>query len=83
MDKPILLRITQKTGEVIDGARLQWQAPKIDGFLAIESKEITHATTYIALDNIASFSVLDEEIINIMDSFPILRVKAKTDGSLF
>lgn len=77
MDKPILLRIDLKTGKSIDGARVQWLAPKIDGFLAIESQEVRHATTYISLDNIASFSVLDEEIVNIMDSFPILRVMTR------
>ena len=82
MDKPILLRIVQKTGYPIDGARVQWQAPTIDGFLAIESPDIKHATTYIALDNIASLSVLNEEICNITSSFPIPRVKTKEDTSL-
>ena len=71
MDKPILLSIVQKTGLRIDGARLQWQAPQIAGFLAIESQDLKHATTYIALDNIASFSVLDAEADNIVDCFPI------------
>lgn len=82
MEKPVLLRIVQKTGYPIDGARVQWQAPQIDGFLAIESPDIKHATTYIALDNIASFSVLNEEICNILSSFPIPRVKTKEDTSL-
>ena len=71
MDKPILLNIILKTGLRIDGARLQWQAPQIAGFLAIESQDLKHATTYIALDNIASFSVLDAEADNIVDCFPI------------
>lgn len=83
MDKPILLSIVQKTGLRIDGARVQWQAPQIDGFLAIESQDIKHATTYIALDNIASFTVLNEEICNITSSFPVPRVKTKEDTSLF
>lgn len=82
MEKPILLNIIQKTGLRIDGARVQWQAPTIDGFLAIESPDIKHATTYIALDNIASFSVLNEEICNILSSFPVPRVKTKEDTSL-
>lgn len=77
MDKPILLSIVQKTGLRIDGARLQWRAPEIDGFLAIESQEIKHATQYIALDNIASFTVLNEEAGNILSSFPVPSVKVK------
>ena len=82
MDKPILLSIVQKTGLRIDGARLQWEAPQIAGFLAIECQDIRHATTYIALDNIASFSVLNEEAVNITGSFPVPKIKTKVDTSL-
>lgn len=82
MDKPILLDIILHTGVRIDGARVQWQAPTIDGFLAIESPDIKHATKYIALSNIASFTVLNEEICNITSSFPVPRVKTKVDTSL-
>ncbi len=82
MDKPILLSIVQKTGFRIDGARLQIEAPSIAGFLAIESQDIKHATQYIALDNIASFTVLNEEACNILGSFPVPKVKTKVDTSL-
>ncbi len=75
MDKPIILRIVQKTGYPIDGARVQWQAPQIDGFLAIESPDVRNATQYIALDNIASFTVLNEETCNLLVSFPVPSVK--------
>lgn len=75
MSNPILLNIVQKTGYPITGARVQWQAPQIDGFLAIESPEVLHATQYISLDNIASFTVLDRESINIIDSFPVRTIK--------
>lgn len=78
MDKPIILRIVQKTGYPIDGARIQWQAPQIDGFLAIESPDVYKATEYIALDNIASFTVLDEEACNLLGSFPVPSVKTIT-----
>jgi len=77
MDKPILLKIIQKTGYPIDGARLQYEAPQIDGFLAIESQMTKHATCYIALDNIASFEVLDDEAINVTGAFPVPRIKTK------
>ena len=82
MEKPILLNIVQKTGLRIDGARVQWQAPEIAGFLAIESQDVRHATQYIALDNIASFTVLNEEICNITSSFPVPKIKTKRDDSL-
>jgi hypothetical protein len=82
MEKPILLNIIQKTGLRIDGARVQWQAPEIAGFLAIESQDVRHATQYIALDNIASFTVLNEEICNITSSFPVPKIKTKRDDSL-
>lgn len=82
MEKPILLNIALKKGSAIDGARVQTEAPKIAGFLAIESQTVKYATTYIALDNIASFSVLDEEARNIVHSFPSATVRAKIDNSL-
>lgn len=77
MDKPILLSIIQKTGLRIDGARVQYQAPQIAGFLAIESQDIRNATQYIALDNIASFTVLNEEACNIIGSFPVPTINVK------
>ena len=77
MEKPILLKIVLKKGAPIDGARLQLDFPKIPGFLAIESQEIKRATTYIALDNIASFSLIDDEAPNIRRCFPALRVETK------
>lgn len=77
MNKPIILRIVQKTGYPIDGARVQWQAPPIDGFLAIESQDVRNATQYIALDNIASFTVLNEEACNLLGSFPVPKVQTR------
>ncbi len=68
-ENPVLLRIVQKVGLPIDGARIDYNAPVISGFLAIESTDIRHVTNYIALDNIASFSVLSEEIPNIVTAF--------------
>ena len=82
MEKPILLKIVLKKGATIDGARLQLNAPKLPGFLAIESQEYKRATTYIALDNIASFTLIDDEACNIRFAFPAERVKVKIDDSL-
>ena len=77
MYKPIILKLIPKVGYPIDGARVQYDAPQIDGFLAIESQEIKHATVYIAIDNIASFSVLDEEAVNLVSNFPVPKVITK------
>lgn len=76
-ENPILLRIVQKVGFPIDGARVNYEAPTIAGFLAIESQDVRHATQYIALDNIASFTVLTEESYNITAAFPELKVKTR------
>ena len=77
MYKPIILKIIPKVGYPIEGARVQYEAPQIDGFLAIESQEIKNTTTYIAIDNIASFSVLNEEACNITAYFPEPTIKVR------
>ena len=78
-ENPIILRIVQKVGFPIDGARVNYEAPTIAGFLAIESQDVRHATQYIALDNIASFTVLTEESYNITAAFPVQKVKAQVE----
>ncbi len=80
MANPILLNIKPKKGETIYAARIEYGAPKIAGFLPIESKSSPNATTYIALDNIASFTVLNAEAPNIPYAFES-RVKVKIDDS--
>lgn len=69
MSNPVLLDIIQHTGEPISGARLNLNAPTIPGFIAIENPHIRHSTKYIRLGNIASFSILDQEIENVVGSF--------------
>lgn len=76
-DKPIILRLTLKCGLPIDGARVQYEAPEIPGFLPIESQDYKNATQYIALDNIASFTALNEELCNIRCCVPTAVVKTK------
>lgn len=81
-DKPILLEIVPIKGEPITGARVQYEAPEIPGFLAIESQEVKGATQYIAYSNIATFTVINEEAYNITSSFPVPKVKVRQDNSL-
>ena len=78
--KPILLKIVLKKGAPIYAAKIEYDLPKIAGFLAIESEETPNATTYVALDNIASFTVLNAEAPNIPYAFES-RVKVKIDDS--
>jgi len=78
---PILLKIVPKKGDTIYGARIEYNSPKLAGFLAIEDQDTPHATTYIAFDNIASFTVLNAETPNIVYAFDS-RVKVKIDNSI-
>lgn len=80
-DKPILLEIVPVKGEPITGARVQYEAPGIPGFLAIESQEVKGATQYIALSNIASFTVINEEACNVVGNIPQPKIKVKQDNS--
>ena len=80
MANPILLNIKLKKGETIYAAHIEYGAPKIAGFLAIEDKQTPNATTYVALDNIASFTVLNAEAPNIPYAFES-RVNVKIDDS--
>jgi len=77
MSKPVLLRLELRSGKPIDGARVQYEAPEIPGFLAIESKEYSNATQYISLNEITSFTTLNEEVCNVTSCIPVATIKAK------
>ena len=64
ISNPMFLKIVQKDGCTIYGAKLRSDLPTIPGYLPIESQDILYATQYISLDNIASFTVLNEESPN-------------------
>lgn len=77
MSKPVLLRLDQKIGARYNAAKVQVEAPQIAGFLPIETPNNPNATTYIALDNIASFTVLNEEACNIVFAFPVPKIETR------
>lgn len=81
MANPILLKIIRKKGETVHGAEIQYNAPQINGFLAIRNPNLAHSTEYIAFDNIASFTVLDAEACNVRSAFDY-RLKVKVDDCL-
>lgn len=81
MGKPVILRIKLKTGTFLHGARVDYEAPQIDGFLALVGKEINNTTKYIAYDAIEYFTVVNQEACNVKNAFD-RRYKVKVDSSL-
>lgn len=81
MGKPVLLRIRLKSGNFLQGVRVENEAPKIDGFLATVNKELPNSTKYIAYDAIEYFTVVNQEACNVKSAFE-RRYKVKVDESL-
>ena len=81
MGKPVLLRIRLKSGNFLQGVRVENEAPKIDGFLATVNKELPNSTKYINLNEIEYFTIVNQEACNIKSAFE-RRHKVKIDESL-
>lgn len=81
MGKPVLLRIKLKTGTFIHGARVDLEAPQIEGFLSLVGKELCNTTKYVAYDAIEYFTVVNQEACNVKSAFD-RRYKVKVDSSL-
>lgn len=81
MGKPVILRIRLKSGNYLQGVRVETEAPKIDGFLATVNKELNNSTKYINLSEIEYFTVINQEACNVKSAFE-RRVKVKVDESL-
>lgn len=63
-EKPIIDEIILVTGEKIEDARLQIEAQRLPGFIAIESQQLREATEYISHSAILSFTIRNEELMN-------------------
>lgn len=61
-DKPKIEEIILDSGEVINSARLEVDAPALPGFMAIMSSEYREATRYVALSSILSITIKNREI---------------------
>lgn len=81
MSNPVILKIRLKSGNYLQGVRVDVCAPHIDGFLATENKELRNSTKYINLREIEYFTVLNQEACNVKSSFES-RYKVKVDESL-
>lgn len=82
MSKPVLLNITLRVGRNFVGARINNDMPQIPGFLAVECPHVPKSTTYINIENIAMFTVLDAEVHNVIHNFPVPKVKTTTNDSV-
>lgn len=81
MSKPVILRIRLKSGNYMQGFRVQIDAPKIDGFLALVNNELPNSTKYVNLNEIEYFTVVNQEACNVVSAFE-RRHKVKVDTSL-
>ena len=61
-EKPIIEEIVLVTGETLTDAKLQIEAQRLPGFIAIESQRCRNATEYISHRAISSFTVRNEEL---------------------
>lgn len=81
MSKPVILKIRLKSGNYMQGFRVQTDAPKIDGFLALVNNELPNSTKYVNLNEIEYFTVVNQEACNVVSAFE-RRHKVKVDTSL-
>ena len=70
-DKPKIEEIIFVSGEIINDARLEVDAPALPGFMAIVCQELSEATQYIALSSIQSLTMKNKEIIRFSPEYYI------------
>ncbi len=79
-EKPTIEEIIFVSGEIINDARLEVDAPALPGFMAITSQELKESTQYIALSSIQSFTMKNKEIVRFsLDHYvtPELTIKVR------
>lgn len=79
-EKPIIDEIVLLSGETFTDARLQIEAQRVPGFMAIESQRVKDSTEYIALTAISSFTVKNAELMKTSPAYyfsPELKVKVE------
>lgn len=77
-DKTRIDRITLVSGKNITDAILEIEAPRIPGFMAIQSQKVENAVEYIALSDVSSFTIRNTELAKTPSSYyfsPELKVK--------
>ena len=81
MGKPILLRLKLKSGTFLHGVKIDYDAPRVEGFLALVNKDLPNSTKYLSYDAIEYFTVVNQEACNVKSAFE-RRYKVKVDESL-
>ena len=81
MSKPVVLRIKLKSGTFLHGMKIDYEAPSIDGFVALVNNELPNSTKYVAYDAIEYFTVVNQEACNVKSAFE-RRVRVKVDDHL-
>lgn len=79
-EKPIIDEIILITGETFTDARLQIDAQRVPGFIAIESQRLKDATEYISHGAISSFTVRNDELMKTSPAYyfsPELKIKVE------
>lgn len=79
-EKPIIDEIILLSGESFVDARLEIEAPRVPGFMAIESQRLKDSTEYIALTAISSLTIKNDELRKTSPAYyfsPELKVKVE------
>ena len=79
-EKPIIEEIILVTGETFINARLEIEAQRLPGFIAIESQRLKDATEYISHSAISSFTIRNDELMKTSPAYyfsPELKVKVE------
>lgn len=69
--KPKIEEIIFVSGEIINDARLEVDAPALPGFMAIVSQDLKEATQYVALSSIQSLTMKNKEIVRFSPDYYI------------
>ena len=69
--KPKIEEIILLSGEIINDASLEIEAPRLPGFVAIVSQELKDSTQYISLSSIQSLTMKNNEIGSTSPSYYI------------
>lgn len=62
-EKAKIAEIILLSGETITDATLEIDAPRVPGFIAIQSQSLKEATEYVALAAISSMTVKNAELV--------------------
>ena len=62
-DKAKIAEIVLQSGELLTDVTLETEAPRVPGFIALQSKQLRNSTVYVALTAIETITVKNEELM--------------------